>query len=345
MKIPEKAHNESQRIANLKGLGILYSPAEERFDCITRLGKEIFNVPICLLSLVSEKCQWFKSSQGLNVSETSREVSFCAHAILQDDTLIIRDTLQNPDFADNPLVVSEPYIRFYAGQPINYKSTKLGTLCLIDIKPRKLKPSEILTLQSLARWAENEIKISALSEAQKELISELNESKRSSMIDPLTKLWNRKGMEELFPLELKRADRLKFPITLMFIDINKFKQINDKFGHLAGDNILKFVSNQIRSSLRDIDVVVRYGGDEFVIFLSNCDDSTSQKLASRIMSNICEEPIEINNIDTNISVSIGVCSTKNVGNIKLEEIINEIDNLMYSAKELGDGMIKYSTFN
>ena len=103
MKRPQIPSDEQERLAALDSLRIVCSPAEERFDRITRLAQTIFNVPIALVSLVSEKCQWFKSAQGLTASQTPREISFCGHAILSYDALVVEDTLLNPDFADNPL--------------------------------------------------------------------------------------------------------------------------------------------------------------------------------------------------------------------------------------------------
>ena len=152
MKIPPIPPEEEERLHKLNSLGILYTPAEYRFDRITKIAKETFNVPMALISLVDEECQWFKSAQGLTVNETPRAISFCGHAILGDHTLVISDTLDDPDFSDNPLVTEDPFIRFYAGQPLHYEGYKIGTLCIIDTKPRKLTSSDLDTLRSLASW-------------------------------------------------------------------------------------------------------------------------------------------------------------------------------------------------
>lgn len=115
MDSPEKPDNEVQRLRHLNTLAILDTAAEERFDRITRLARRLFNVPIALISLVDENRQWFKSCYGLNVSETSRDISFCGHAILGKKVFVIEDASQDPRFADNPLVTDAPNIRFYAG--------------------------------------------------------------------------------------------------------------------------------------------------------------------------------------------------------------------------------------
>lgn len=150
--------NEAERLDALRDLGILRTGPEERFDRITRLAAKLFAVPIALISLVDEDTQWFKSCIGLDASETSREVAFCAHAILDDEPLIVSDTLLDSRFADNPLVSGAPNIRFYAGCTIKSESHHaLGTLCLIDTRPRYLEPNMVQILKDLAALVEQEI--------------------------------------------------------------------------------------------------------------------------------------------------------------------------------------------
>ena len=115
MRAPEIPPNESQRLAALRALGVLDTPPEERFDRLTRIATRAFNVPIALVSLVDGERQWFKSCQGLGSQETSREVSFCGHAILDPAVLVVSDAFNAERFCDNPLVVGDPGIRFYAG--------------------------------------------------------------------------------------------------------------------------------------------------------------------------------------------------------------------------------------
>jgi signal transduction histidine kinase len=151
MKVAPLPPIERERISKLESYQILDTPPEEPFDRITRLVSQLIGVPIALVSLVENERQWFKSRQGLAAQETPRDIAFCSHAILQDDLLEISDTLADPRFADNPLVTSEPSIRFYAGAPLNTPDGfKLGTLCVIDRKPKKLSDDERQILTDLA---------------------------------------------------------------------------------------------------------------------------------------------------------------------------------------------------
>lgn len=150
--------DEKARLAALRKLRILDTPAEERFDRITRIAQRLFKVPTVLVSLVEDKRQWFKSCQGLDAAETSRDCSFCAHAILGDDVMVVPDAKRDPRFHDNVLVVGAPHIRFYAGCPLTITGGhKAGTLCLIDQKPRTLSPAELALLCSLSSLVEDEL--------------------------------------------------------------------------------------------------------------------------------------------------------------------------------------------
>jgi GAF domain-containing protein len=132
----DRPRGEVQRIAALQRLNVLDTAREERFDRITRLAAALFEVPIALISLVDTDRQWFKSAYGLNVRETPRDESFCAHAVLSRAPLVVPDALLDDHFAENPLVVDMPRIRFYAGHPLFVgDGSCIGTLCLIDTPP------------------------------------------------------------------------------------------------------------------------------------------------------------------------------------------------------------------
>jgi GAF domain-containing protein len=152
--------NEKKRLKVLWQYEVLDTVPEALFDDLTELAARICEAPIALISLVDEKRQWFKSKVGTSVSETTRDVSFCAHAIKQSDLFIVPDATKDERFANNPLVTSDPKIRFYAGAPlITPDGYALGTLCIIDKVPRELRPDQKHALGILARHVVSQLEL------------------------------------------------------------------------------------------------------------------------------------------------------------------------------------------
>ena len=150
--------DEQRRLTALRSLKILDTEPEERFDRVTRLATALFDVPVAMISLVDENRQWFKSCVGTNVTETPRDYAFCSHVVYKREPMIIADTFQDDRFADNPMVVNEPRIRFYAGYPLILQDGScIGTLCLLDIRPRVMEGPDLERLHDLADLALQEV--------------------------------------------------------------------------------------------------------------------------------------------------------------------------------------------
>ena len=152
MIAPMLQKDDPSRVAALEKYAILDTDPEQAFDDLTLLASFVCRTPIAMISLVDEKRQWFKSRIGITASETSRDIAFCSIAIQQTDVFIVPDALKDDRFRNNPLVVLEPHIRFYAGAPlINEDGYALGTLCVVDRTPRELEPEQEEALKALSR--------------------------------------------------------------------------------------------------------------------------------------------------------------------------------------------------
>ena len=152
-------YNEQERLAILGECRLLDTPAEPDFDDLTALAAQVCNAPIALISLIDADRQWFKSKVGLSLAEAPRDIAVCAYAILSDNPLVIPDTTQDVRTQDNPLVVGEPHVRFYAGIPLKVENSLIGTLCVVDFKPRSLTADQLAALQRIARRVTSHIEM------------------------------------------------------------------------------------------------------------------------------------------------------------------------------------------
>jgi diguanylate cyclase (GGDEF)-like protein len=308
--------NDAERLETLRALRILDSAPEERFDRLTRMARRMFGVPISLVSIVDSNRQWFKSAQGLEATETPRAVSFCGHAILGDEVFMIEDASQDQRFHDNPLVTGSPNVRFYAGCPLRVANGhKMGTLCLIGDKPRTLDAEERQLLEDLASMAEQEIAALQL-----------------ATLDELTGISNRRGFLALGRHALAMCDRYQQSAVLIVLDLDRFKPINDRFGHAEGDRALLAFANLLREIFRDSDVYARTGGDEFIALLTGADEAGAQESLARF-----RDALAIYNREARRGYDIA-CSAGYVlrpaGDARsIETLTEEADRMMYARKK------------
>jgi diguanylate cyclase (GGDEF)-like protein len=314
MQAPPIPIDEAQRIRSLMALAILGTMPEDRFDRITRLACRAFGVPIALVSLIDRDRQWFKSRQGLDVCETSRQISFCAHAILHEGPLVIADALLDPRFADNPLVEGGPKIRFYAGQPVHaVDGFRVGTLCLMDRQPRKLLDDDLILLTDLAAMIDREFSLVA-----------------RAFTDELTNLANRRGFTEIAVQVLALCRRTNQPGVAIEIDLDHFKSINDNHGHAAGDEALRLFSKLLFDNFRTSDVVSRFGGDEFTIL---CSGTTADQVAVPLERLRAEfEASTLAQKYPGLSWSAGIADFDPASDDTIEDLLRTADARMYHAK-------------
>ena len=200
-------------------------------------------MPIALVGLVDENRKWIKSCVDLSIREAPRDTSFCGHAILGDDLFIIPDASVDERFADNPAVLNDSYVRFYAGYPLKAPNGhKLGTLCIVDYQPRNFGKDELEALTDLGTMVERELAAIHLA-----TLDELNIS-------------NRRGFMMLAQHSLHICVRRKLSASLVFMDLDRFKPINDTFGHAEGDRALAVFAKQMQAMCRDEDIFARLGG-------------------------------------------------------------------------------------
>jgi diguanylate cyclase (GGDEF)-like protein len=334
---PEKPLNETDRLTALKDLDILDTPLNPSFERITRLAKKMLEVPMVAISLVDAERQWFKSEQGLNTCETSRDISFCAHAILQDDVFVIPDAFKDERFCDNPLVINEPHIRFYAGYPIrNQEGYKVGSFCIMDHEPREISAEDIVALKDMTALVEQQLFANQQKSWQSKIMKELDQAKREKMIDTLTRVWNREGLELNFREHTVQAKNNKQCLALTMIDIDNFKHINDTYGHNAGDHVLREVTKRILLSLNEDDILGRWGGEEFlgIIAIKGQTPEVCVDVFEKARKSIAKDPFEYDGHSFHVTASFGITVSIDPGE-DLTNVVAKADHALYEAKNSG----------
>lgn len=311
---PALPKNEFERIAILRTLNILDTLPEERFDQLTRIARRVFDVPIAQVSLIDSDRQWIKSSAGIPCAESPREVSFCAHAILGNDVMHVEDARADDRFSDNPLVLGDPNIRFYAGCPLRVNNHNLGTLCLIGREPRTFTTDEVQILRDLAHMAEQNLA-----------------AEQIAVTDNLTHLTNRGGFESFAGHILAVCKRLDRAATLLFFDLNSFKPINDNFGHAEGDRALRTFANCLISEFRESDAVARLGGDEFAVLLTGVALPEATQAAARLRARV-DRVNQAENRGYEIRFSVGQVQYDPARHASIHDLLVEADSAMYEEK-------------
>jgi diguanylate cyclase (GGDEF)-like protein len=300
MNGPSTAY-ETSRLEALAHVEMDSSAAERRFDNITQLAAIACHAPIAFIGFVDAEHVQLKSTVGLSATHFPRSNAFCAHAIATPhDVMIVPDARHDPRFAHNAEVVGDPRLRAYAGMPLlDSKGYPIGVLAVMDFLPRgfsdhergilRVLAKEIVTLLDLCdrvRRLEGELAEHVryqrgIEVAQRDLRKTTGLLTVLSTTDDLTHLANRGAFDRRLAHEINRVKRHRYPLSLLMIDIDDFKQYNDTFGHPAGDEALRIVAQLLRRAVRKIDCAARIGGDEFAVVLPFTDLASAAVIAER----------------------------------------------------------------
>ena len=333
--------NEPQRLEALRALDVLDTGPETEFDALVSAAAAVCEAPISLVSLIDADRQWFKANHGLpGASQTSRDVAFCAHAILQDGVFEVPDASRDIRFADNPLVVGDPDIRFYAGAPVRLSNGHcIGTLCVIAGQPRRLSERQREILRCLAQATAQALEGRRALHQVRMMVSDLSEAAKESEYrashDPLTGLLNRASFEVQLKLALEQARGDSGQVSaLMCLDLDHFKIVNDTCGHAAGDLLLQQVAKMLRGAVRKGDVVARLGGDEFALLLMSCSTATAESVGRKICGQFADFRFVYGGHRMVAGASIGLACVDDHW-VDPAAVMQAADACCYSAKQTG----------
>ncbi len=310
--------DDEGRVAALRRYQILDTPEEEAFDRLTRLARSALRVPMAAIALVDRDRRWFKSVAGGKRGNLPREDSFCNHTIQQLEPLMVPNTLEDARFRDNRLVVSAPKIRAYLGAPLaTPDGYQIGSFCCVDVEARTFSEEEIEMMADFAR-----------------IVMDQLELKKLALFDGLTGVLSRRGFAGEAEKQLARANEHDRLLSLLLLDIDHFKLINDRYGHAVGDHVLRELGSLLNTQLRRSDLVGRMGGEEFAILLPETGETGALQFAERLRRGIAATPFETPSGAVNFSVSVGL-ATRGDACDSLDALLHRADIGLYRAKNGG----------
>ena len=324
------------KLARIPESDLFYTPIEERFERITRLARKALNMPVAAVTLINSEKQWFKSICGWNKNELPREHSLCSLTLQIGQTVVIENTLEDPRTQKHPLVISSPNFRFYAGQPLHDPDNAImGTFCLFDVQPRDFSAADRQCMLDLAALSQREFLADQLRDAHTALTTKLGVARREAMMDPLTRLWNRRGASVLLQAAFDEADRRGTGIAVALLDFDNFKRINDTHGHQIGDEVLRRIAGRLVGCIRSSDATCRVGGDEFLILMRDTSAETAATVAERIRRSVTATPIPTRQGGLPMSISVGFTIRKPREAIAVDELIERADQALMKSKSEG----------
>jgi diguanylate cyclase (GGDEF)-like protein len=369
VQMDDAVRGDAQRRYN-----ILETEPDEPYGGLVRLASHICDMPIAAVAMFSDDRQWFKGAVGLSVAEAANGAGFAGRtmqrAIEAEMTHldIIEDT-SPAEYASNIWVAGDPHIRFYAGAPLLMSGNiAVGALFVADLKPRKLGEAEASALCNLAQHVVSTIETrTRLAELEKTVVRQRKEEEdlkaqveqihsysrelqvhavrleainarleALAKLDGMTGLKNHRAFQERLEFEFQRAMRYSMPLSLLLLDVDKFKQFNDTFGHLAGDEVLKTVAQVLQDNARGVDFVARYGGEEFVVILPHADEAASVAIGDRLRAAIENVVWPLRSV----TASFGI-STLTQAMTHASDLIALADKALYGSKTAGRNRVTH----
>ena len=327
MQSVEALSDEAGRIAAIRRYGLIEAGQDDLATRLCRIVARIHGAPVATVSVIDTELQLFMGKVGLDCASTTRDAAFCNHTIRRHEPLCVPDALADPRFADNPLVTGPPHIRAYMGMPLQLGSGhNSGALCVIDhvVRP-DFVPANTEMLAELAT-----------------VMIEVMEVRMLSRTDSLTGLASRRHFLDEFAREVGRADRYGRPLSLMLVDIDHFKKVNDEHGHAAGDTVLRQIAGRMRNCLREQDVVGRIGGEEFAILMPETTGPRTASVARRLRARISGTAFDTPAGHLGLTVSIGVATASGAG-ATVESLMQRADDELYRAKAEGRDCVRLAS--
>ena len=283
--------------------------------------------------LVDGGKQWFKSIGGWDVAELSETKALCSWAIDIPGITLIEDLLKDTRTAEHPLVRTQPRFRFYAGCPLlDHDDWPIGALYVLDIKPRRFSDRKRQVLLDLAELVQREITWTGTASPDSSLATKLSIVRREALIDPLTRLWNRRGADDLLAGALKRADDRSFPLALAVIDIDDLRGINTRYGRQGGDEVLRKLAARLLTAIRVGDTAFHLADGRFLLLMTDLGATVAARVLERVCWTLCETGITTASGDVPVSVTTALVCRAPGDSATVAELVTQLGEALSRSK-------------
>jgi diguanylate cyclase (GGDEF)-like protein len=314
--------DEEERVTALHAYGVLDQPRQADLDAAARLAAYVCGTPTAVVNLIDSARQWQAAAYGTQPGEVAREDSMCQHTVLGSEVVYAPDARAEAVFDGNPFVTGRfAKIRLYASAPLMTRDGHaIGTVCVFDDQPGELDATQLGLLRDVAD------QVMALLELRR-MAAALG---RAATTDPLTGLANRRSVESAMRNAVARAERGLGTPSLVAVDLDGFKAVNDTYGHQAGDALLRAVADSLVGTARSVDTVARLGGDEFVVLLEHTGGPGADAAVQRLRTGLQEALADPSGGSLPLGASLGI-TTYRPGD-SVATLLARADAEMYADK-------------
>jgi diguanylate cyclase (GGDEF)-like protein len=317
------------------------SPAEvgQQLLRLRRIGKRIFNVANCLISLDGLAPNFPLGERSM----PALEEAFCASLGNRESVLVVADTREDAVLAKHRAVVGAPYVRFYAAHPLySEEQVLIGCIHLLAYAAHAFTDEDRQLLVDFATTVERELRFNAMNASQIDLIKKNRSLRRDSLVDPVIGTWNRAAITRMLATETERCYNEEKPLSVVLVDLDSHKQICDQYGLPAADHVLLKFASRLRSCIRPSDALGRYEGETFLIVLPGASQTTVKVVAERIRKVVVNEPESVGQEHVKLGVSIGTVSTDLFPSAAIDDLISEADKAQRQAKKAGHNLVRHA---
>ncbi|MBR7798617.1 GGDEF domain-containing protein [Undibacterium fentianense] len=309
---------------------------EAKIARFERLGVRLFDVANCIVSFGNLRERFDRSEQSMVVMEAG----FCESLGFSDEIRVFTNLNFENDLATHPSVKGEPHIVFCAQHPIFDSANQcIGNIYLIDYLERDFDDVSRLLLADLAVMVEREIVMNAIKAQYSELVRQVRNLKRDALLDPVLGMWNRAAIARSLGLELERCHKAEKPLSLLYISINQYQVIKERFGGSVGDAFLLKVASRMRSCIRPFDALGRFESDAFLIVLPGASNLVASAVAERIRLAIVSRSETVEQDTLEISISVGIASSSVFPNVVPEALVAHAEKALLTARKLNGNHI------